>query len=203
MEFNRNLFYHAKIACLFLSAMLLAPIVFALPVLQINGDGQLTGANGVDVDGTLYNVRFVDGSCDDEFNGCDELSDFAFASEEALLIAAQALGDQVFIDGEYLFDSKPELTAGCGDIRYCVVTIPQRLEFHNDELFVFGRGFVNSRSIEDVLSLGMGFPPHIPLALLPSEVYAKFSPSSIPLPASVWLFLSAFGGLIGVRARSR
>ena len=60
--------------------------------------GQLVGASGVDVDGTLYDVEFVDGTCVDLFNGCDESSDFMFTTEAAALMASQALLDQVLIN---------------------------------------------------------------------------------------------------------
>ena len=38
-------------------------------------DGQLMGASNVSVDGSLYDVQFLDGSCIDLYNGCDEVSD--------------------------------------------------------------------------------------------------------------------------------
>ncbi len=77
-------------------------------------DGQLHGAFGVDVGGTLYDVEFLDGSCVELFTGCDELSDFTFPDEASAALAAQALLDQVFVDGVGgEFDSDPGLTEGC------------------------------------------------------------------------------------------
>jgi hypothetical protein len=75
--------------------------------------GQLYGAFGVNVDGSLYDVQFLDGTCIDLYSGCDEASDFTFQTQAAALLAAQALLDQVFLDGAYLFDTNPELTNGC------------------------------------------------------------------------------------------
>lgn len=47
-----------------LTALLLAGTpAFAMPTLIIDGGGQLTGATGVDVGGTLYDVTFMDGTC--------------------------------------------------------------------------------------------------------------------------------------------
>lgn len=78
-------------------------------------DGQLMGASGVNVDGNLYDVQFLDGTCIGLYNGCDEISDFTFQTEASALLASQALLDQVFLDSpEGMFDSNPPLTNGCG-----------------------------------------------------------------------------------------
>ena len=62
--------------------------------------GQLLGASDVLVDGSLYNVEFLDGTCIDLYNGCDDVSDFTFQTEAAALLAAQALLLQVFENGD-------------------------------------------------------------------------------------------------------
>ena len=78
--------------------------------------GQLLGASNVNVGGTLYNVQFIDGTCVALFNGCNEASDFTFTEPVSALSAAQALLDQVFLDGPSgSFDSIPYLTANCAD----------------------------------------------------------------------------------------
>ena len=82
--------------------------------LLVNGSGILTGATGVDVDGTLYDVEFVDGTCVALFDGCDSVTDFTFSSEADALAASQALLDQVFLDtAQGDFDADPGLTSGC------------------------------------------------------------------------------------------
>src|SRR5262245_15153036 len=81
----------------------------AAPIL-ITSNGELVGANGVLVNGTLYDVEFVGGGCPD--NGCDELSDFTFQTFAASSAASQALLDQVFLDGGTVataYDSNPAL----------------------------------------------------------------------------------------------
>ncbi len=85
----------------------------AIPILQVNGSGILTGALGVQVGGSLYNVQFVEGSCNSLFNSCNP-TDFDFPSLALADAASSALLTQVFIDsvlGD--FDSRPELTFGC------------------------------------------------------------------------------------------
>ena len=94
-------------------------------ILNVDGGGNLVGAQHVDVDGTLYDVGFSDGRCTLLFGGCDGPEDFIF-SEAGALVAAQAIVDQVFIDSEEVgfFDTFPELTRGCEDTGLCEAMIP-------------------------------------------------------------------------------
>lgn len=85
--------------------------VHAMPILDIQG-GQLFGASGVNVGGTLYDVAFRDGTCGALFSGCDEAGDFTFQTQVEAAMASQALLDQVILD---LFDTQPGLTNGCGN----------------------------------------------------------------------------------------
>ena len=88
----------------------------AAVILNVDGDGQLTGAQNVDVDGTLYDVEFTDkGSCITLFQGCDSSSDFVFAEDPSTaLLAGQALLDQVLLDGvDGPFDTTTFLTFAC------------------------------------------------------------------------------------------
>ena len=72
-------------------ALLTGPVAAHAVTLQINGIGILTGATDVDVDGTLYDVQFLDGSCISLFDGCDNATDdFAFTTNADALVAAQA-----------------------------------------------------------------------------------------------------------------
>ena len=95
-----------------LLAVLVFPIYASAVTLDVVG-GQLMGAFGVDVGGTLYDVQFEDGTCIDLFSGCDESGDFEFTDAT---LASQALLDQVFLDGLLgSFDSIPVLTNGIED----------------------------------------------------------------------------------------
>ena len=87
--------------------------------------GALMGANRVEVSGELYNVRFVDGTCSDLFDGCDEPSDFTFTTLATVTAASVALQNQVFVDGAAgAFNTDPELTNGCSDTQYCLALTP-------------------------------------------------------------------------------
>ena len=65
-------------------------------------DGQLVGAFDVSVGGTLYDVTFQDGTCVDLFDGCDEVSDFAFPTSSAANSASFALLAQVLLGEDSL-----------------------------------------------------------------------------------------------------
>jgi hypothetical protein len=92
--------------------------------LVIDGNGILTGATGVVVNGRLYDVEFVDGTCAEVFNGC-ALGTLNFPFEGHLALpASQALLNQVFGDGTQLFDSNPSLTNGCSSVFSCSVITP-------------------------------------------------------------------------------
>lgn len=95
------------IACLWFSP--------AQAVKIMDSTGQLTGATDISVNGLLYDVEFIDGTCIDLYNGCDNsLLDFPFHSISSANAASQALLDQVFIDDSTsLFDSNSSLTRGC------------------------------------------------------------------------------------------
>jgi hypothetical protein len=93
------------------------------PILQVSS-GQLTGATGVDVDGTLWDVIFSDGAWD--FSSGTGLP--ASTKEEADLFG-QALLDQVFLDsGLGLFDSDPETTNGCLNLNACQIWTPYAID---------------------------------------------------------------------------
>ena len=97
-------------------------------ILTVNGDGLLTGAQNVIVEGNAYDVMFVTGLCSDVFDGCDEVSDFFFQNEAIAVAASQALLDQVIIDGPLgAFDTDPLLTETCnttGSSPLCFISTP-------------------------------------------------------------------------------
>ena len=104
------------------------------------------GASGVDVGGTLYNVEFLDGTCVDLYNGCDEASDFTFTTQAEARQANQALLDQVFLYGVLGdFDSNSGLTAHCGGSSTCKVLTRYvvRFEFQDLSYQVYGK-FLNN-----------------------------------------------------------
>ena len=88
----------------------------------------------MNVNGTLYDVVFEDGTCAALFDGCNEASDFALFGGANAFAAAQALDDQV-LTGE--FDSNPLLTRGCTALNndYCAALVPGGIQFAFGGLF--------------------------------------------------------------------
>lgn len=171
--------------------------------LIVNGSGQLTGATGVLVNGSTFNVHFVDGTCPALFDGCDAASDFTFQTAEDAVTAAQALLDQVFIDtAQGQFDSDPFLTFGCSSNRFdrCAAIIPFGLnsisgnwqgrtagnEAITDDISVAGAGL--NITTDDVLN-PVGGPP---------AVFAVFdSAAAVPEPSTWAMMLIGFGAVGG------
>ena len=180
---------------LVLVCLLYIPVCAWAVSLNIVG-GQLLGATGVNVGGTLYDVSFVDGTCIDVFSGCDATSDFTFNSQSQAVAASQALLDQVFIDGvDGNFNSNPSLTEGITGAWAYIYT---NYEVGGSIL----RGvyaYFDDNLIYDFTNIYQTTPDHdtSTYAVHAWAVWSK-SPSTIPVPAAVWLFGSGLIGLIGV-----
>ncbi len=192
-------------AALFAVFAFIYPLTSQAATLQIDDTtGQLLGADGVDVDGVLYDVDFLEGSCAALFNGCDASDDFTFSTEVTALAAASALQAQVFLDGPAgMFNSVPSLTNGCEDAIVCGVYTPfapseivVQVDVAIFQNIVGGTGFTSSNDFllgEDT-------------TLSPAIVYASWDISQatvVPLPASGWLFLSGLAGLFFVKRRAK
>ena len=98
----------------------------ATVILNVDGSGQLTGAENVDVGCVLYDVTFVEGTCVSIFDGCDP-ADFDFNTFDDANDAVQALFAQVFTDDDPalgLFDTFTALTKGCELDFACSTQIP-------------------------------------------------------------------------------
>lgn len=86
-------------------------------------NGELLGATEIDINGTLYDVSFVEGSCSDLFNGCDEVSDFFWQTAADALAASEALLDDVLLDSTSgNFDTDPESIFGCDNLTNCQIS---------------------------------------------------------------------------------
>lgn len=140
-------------------------------VLDVGSDGRLWGAKNVSILGALYDVEFKDGTCIALFNGCDIESDFAFHTLEDASEAAQALLEQVFLDGPLeSFDSDPTLTNGCSSVEVCRSHIPYGL-FRPDGGVDFADAL--NRPVLDSVSSG-GRDTFADLTTVENSVYAIF-----------------------------
>ena len=205
------------IKSLLFSCMLSLALSVNAAILNVS-NGLLIGAQDVLVDGINYDVDFVEGSCADVFSGCDEPTDFFFVTRNEAENAAQALLDQVFIDGpQGNFDSTITSIFGCEQATVvCVGVVTYQFGLFGGEqpgglttdVVLYARNFEVGSSSDNVggvtfMNTGGLIGEDTTIGSPDRRVWAVYSASStaVPLPAAVWLFISAITGLISLRAR--
>ena len=110
-----------------------------------NTNDQLLGADNVLVNGMLYDVRFMDGTCVSLYTGCDDVSDFLFQTPVTATAALQALTD-MFAATNYT--PTPGVFSGCEDSKsdVCNIVNPYKRNSGNQasaERLVYRPGFRN------------------------------------------------------------
>ncbi|WP_282606271.1 PEP-CTERM sorting domain-containing protein [Pelagibius sp. Alg239-R121] len=160
-------------------------------VILNTSNGQLIGAQNVDVQGTLYDVSFVDGTCIDIYSGCtDAASNFTFTDFDSAFAAGTALLEQVFLDTvEGLFGSRTELTQGCESLVTCFSVIPYSLRRSAFDAVVAEN--LSSDGTERVFVSNAS--PAFDLTILDNNTFAVFSlasgsPAEIDEPSTLLLF---------------
>lgn len=163
----------------------------ASATLLVNGSGQLVGATGVNVGGSLYNVAFEE--C--EFGVSASCNPF-FSTDAAAALAAQALLDQVLIDSPAgTFDSDPTKIFGCGNAAFCIVAVPYTLLNDAESAFNLPAG---GDSVENTPFYWNGTTHGS--AQLDYAVFARFS--AVPELSTWTMILLGFCG-IGLAMRRR
>jgi len=185
----------AAAACLTFATMTSS---WAVPVtLNVDQSGQLFGASNVNVDGNIFNVEFLEGSCVSLFTGCDNPSDFDFGDQIGAVAAAQALLDSVIINGPLgNFDNDPSLTRGLNVFDVGSIRIPYQRNLGFNFLLASANNREPSFGADDV-TLGSG-DPRTNLTAFSRFTYAKFtqiSVSAVPLPAALPLMGAGFAAL--------
>ena len=176
------------------------PTAFALPTLQVE-NGILMGATGVDVGGTLYDVRFGDGTCVALFSGCNDLTDVPFQGPLGAIAAANTLLNQVFNAGPY--DENPALTNGCSgllDNAGCSVMTPAV----SDVSSVVSPTAVNMGADNSDFVTGYGQALGTDSTNLHWATWAQWTPAqTVPEPSTALLLTSGLLGLAGYQWRQR
>ena len=143
------------------------------------------GAGG-SVDGVLYDVQFIDGSCIELFDGCDEASDFKFQTFDAARSGAMlALLDQVLVDtgipGQD-FESSVDLVNGCSATNQCLILTPFTVDPELKISMLINRPLPSSDTL--VGGTGNPFDPAQSTVSEVDRVYAVWSLPAEPTPAS-------------------
>jgi hypothetical protein len=159
-------------------------------------NGVLLGANGVDVNGSNYNVLFATGTCANLFTGCDEQFDFAFNTAGDALAASIALRDQVFIGA---FDTDPTKTVNCTS-GTCYFYTPFGIINNQVQTHYYGN---DTRIGSGPLSYNLGLLPDYDLVPIGNRNYAIFSIGAVPEPATWAFMIFGFGAIGGAMRRQR
>ena len=166
------------------------PLAWSAPTLVFDGL-KLAGADNVSVDGNLFDVRFVDGTCAEVFSGCDSVFDFTFWNDEASAISAsQALSTDVLIP---MYDDFPSTTRGCDFTTVCNIHTPYFIDQGN----LFTAFFNNDQlEIDDTVRLAI-FTTEMDLRDSNHNVYANWTSNQVPIPNTTLLLATGLLGLAG------
>jgi hypothetical protein len=159
--------------------------------LHVSG-GQLTGALGVEVNGSLYDVSFMEGSCNSLYANC---TNFLFSDADSAEDAAYALQHQV-VTGVY--DNSPELIAGIEATTAGSIWTPYKT-VGTDVYFIYTHS--GATGADNLLGAST-FNRATDLSTQTPYTYAVWSVASpVPVPAAAWLFGSALLGLGAIKRK--
>ncbi|ARN75477.1 VPLPA-CTERM sorting domain-containing protein [Oceanicoccus sagamiensis] len=169
----------------------------------IVNSGMLMGATDINVEGTLYNVEFKDGSCSGLFSGCDEASDFTFSTQSSAQSASIALERQVYRMSEFI--GVPALTNGCYDDYACNIITVYSTNVVITSSATYGYGSYYNMLPGPLYDKFGDKLLNIDMESISDEVYAVWTvadtPSAVPVPGAAWLLGSALVGLTAIKRK--
>ena len=203
---------------LMITAVFLTPLYAATATYERSDNGvvlvyddltlQLVGANGVEVDGTIYNVRFIDGVGEKIIPE----SEFTFTTSLGAQHASQALEDQVYIDvtGLANWDTDPEMTNGIESTTSGKMFTPYKSDngywyggVWNPPDQYIGYGFLNTiYGVGSANDRVAGASPYFAADSTNDNALVYAIWTSVPVPASFLLLISGLTALTAFRKRS-
>ncbi len=103
---------------LLMLSLLLSTGAAAMPILTTDSTGEVTGATGLVSGGVTFSMEFIDGTCEDIFDGCDSNDDFIVEGTSvthASLVTTfydEFIASVRLVDDSSL-DTRPEIATGC------------------------------------------------------------------------------------------
>ncbi|MDQ8021368.1 MAG: hypothetical protein REI94_05970 [Moraxellaceae bacterium] len=158
-----------------------SPAALAAPVLLVQ-NSEYVGADRVDVSGALYDVRFVEGSCNALFAGCTSFTFTDFVSADA---ASQALFSLLTNALDPNFYVPPASVNGCEDASMCYIITP--FASNAAQNWVFNQAYRLSEAYghHGYGYAQVGISPSADTTSVSLHVYAVWTPSELVVDGEV------------------